>query len=75
MKSRNPANRRIVLLLIDVAGFSAALYAAVWLRYFWNFSFLEQSTAPWKEIGVAYPIVLLCWLVSTLAGGAYRRRR
>ena len=75
MRERNPANRRIVLLLIDVAGFSAALYAAIWLRYFCGFSFLESSTAPWKQIGVAYPIVLFCWLISNLAGGAYRRRR
>ena len=75
MRERNPANRRIVLLLIDVAGFSAALYAAIWLRYFCDFSFLESSTAPWKQIGVAYPIVLFCWLISNLAGGAYRRRR
>lgn len=63
----------VALVLIDLAGFFAALNVAIWLRYdVFASSFIKQGPPPWSQITEALPLVAILWLGVSAGVGSYR---
>ena len=63
----------VVLILIDLMGFFAALNISIWLRYdVFASHFAKQGPPPWAQITEALPWVAVLWIAASAGVGGYR---
>jgi exopolysaccharide biosynthesis polyprenyl glycosylphosphotransferase len=64
----------VVLALIDLIGFFAALNLAIWFRYtIFVEAFSKPGPPPWPEILEAIPFVAVSWVAVNAGIGSYRQ--
>lgn len=64
----------VVLVLIDLMGFFAAIHLAIWLRYtIFVESFVKPGPPPWPEILEVLPFVAVSWVAVNASVGSYRQ--
>ncbi|MBT6435161.1 MAG: sugar transferase [Deltaproteobacteria bacterium] len=64
----------VVLVLIDLMGFFAAIHLAIWLRYsIFVGAFIKQGPPPWPEILDVLPFVAVSWIAVNASVGSYRQ--